>query len=132
MKKIVLTYGTFDLLHHGHENILREAKSHGDVLIVGLSTDSFNLLKGKSSLDSYEIRKMNLLNTGLVDQVIPEENWEQKENDILKYDVDVFVMGSDWKGKFDYLNEFCEVVYPNRTEGISSTMLREKLKNEKN
>ncbi len=124
MKKIVLTYGTFDLFHHGHENILREAKKFGDYLIVGLSTDEFNSLKGKVAHDSYEKRKENLLASGFVDEVIPEASWDQKKEDIKNKNVNVFVMGSDWRGKFDELKEFCQVEYPSRTEGISSTKLR--------
>ncbi len=132
MKK-VLTYGTFDLFHHGHKNILKSAREFGDYLIVGLSTDEFNAIKNKNDVhDSYEKRKENLLASGLVDMVIPENSWDQKETDVLKNNVDVFVMGSDWEGKFDFLKEHCEVNYPDRTPGISSTMLREKLKNEKN
>lgn len=127
--KIVLTYGTFDLFHHGHENILKTAKELGDYLIVGLSTDEFNRLKNKVAHDSFEIRKNNLLNCGFVDEVIEENNWDQKVSDVLNNNVNIFIMGSDWKGKFDYLNDYCEVVYPPRTKGISSTMLRKMIKN---
>lgn len=131
MKKIVLTYGTFDLFHHGHENILKEAKKFGDYLIVGLSTDEFNLVKGKVAHDTYEQRMQNLIASGLVDEVIPEVNWDQKVEDIKKNNVDVFVMGSDWSGKFDELKKFCQVEYPSRTKGISSTMLRAEIKKDK-
>lgn len=127
MKKRILTYGTFDLFHHGHENILKSAKEFGDFLIVGLSTDNFNKLKGKEAYDSFEVRKKNLLNSGLVDEVIEENTWEQKIDDVINYDIDVFIMGSDWEGKFDFLKQHCQVYYPKRTEGISSTMLREKI-----
>lgn len=131
--KIVLTYGTFDLLHYGHVNLLRRAKELGDYLIVGLSTDEFNLLKGKKSYYSYEERKSILEAIKYVDLVIPENSWEQKEDDIKKYNVSTFVMGSDWDGKFDYLKDCClglNVVYLLRTEGISTTKIKKELKYE--
>lgn len=130
MKK-VLTYGTFDLFHRGHENIIKTARSFGDYIIVGLSTDEFNSQKEKKAHDSYETRKSNLLKTGMVDEVIPEYTWDQKREDILNNKIDIFIMGSDWKGKFDDLNDICEVIYPERTPGISSTMLREALNKNK-
>ncbi|MCK5782366.1 MAG: glycerol-3-phosphate cytidylyltransferase [Flavobacteriales bacterium] len=120
----VLTYGTFDLLHYGHLEILKKAKSFGTKLIVGLSSDSFNKLKGKKSIHSYKKRKEFLESLEYVDLVIPEDNWEQKETDVQKYDVDIFIMGDDWKGKFDFLDKFCRVEYLPRTEGISTTKLK--------
>ena len=100
----VITYGTFDLLHYGHINLLRRAKALGDYLIVALSTDEFNLKeKNKKSYFSYEERKLILESIRYVDLIIPEENWEQKKTDVIKYDIDVFVIGDDWKGKFDFL-----------------------------
>lgn len=126
--KRVLTYGTFDLLHSGHINILRRAKELGDYLIVAVSTDEFNALKGKKAYYSFEERKMILEAIRYVDLVIPENNWEQKVDDVLKYHVDVFVMGDDWTGKFDFLKEYCEVVYLPRTEGISTTKIKNDLK----
>ena len=101
----ILTYGTFDLLHYGHINLLRRAKELGDYLVVGLSTDDFNAQKGKKSYFSYEQRKLLLESIRYVDLVIPEENWEQKRKDIHEYHIDTFVMGDDWKGKFDFLEE---------------------------
>lgn len=125
--KRVLTYGTFDLLHWGHIRLLKRAKQLGDYLIVALSTDEFNAIKGKKAYHSYEERKMMLEAIRYVDLVIPEENWEQKRQDILDYHVDVFVMGDDWAGKFDELKALCEVVYLPRTEGISTTKIKEDL-----
>ncbi|HAE60762.1 MAG TPA: glycerol-3-phosphate cytidylyltransferase [Eubacteriaceae bacterium] len=125
----VLTYGTFDLLHEGHINILKRAKELGDYLIIGLSKDEFNAIKGKEpSYYSYEARKKLLESIRYVDLVIPEMNWEQKIDDVKKYEVDVFVMGDDWEGKFDFLKEYCEVVYLPRTEGISTTKIKDDLK----
>ena len=123
--KRVITYGTFDLLHYGHINLLRRAKSMGDYLIVALSTDSFNWnSKHKTSYYSYEERKSMLEAIRYVDLVIPEENWEQKMTDVDDYNVDVFVMGDDWQGKFDFLKEKCEVVYLPRTPEISSSKVK--------
>ena len=127
MKKII-TYGTFDLLHVGHINLLSRAKALGDHLTVAISTDDFNRLKHKDSFLSYEQRKVVLEAIKFVDKVIPEENWEQKVIDITSNDIDIFVMGNDWDGKFDYLNKFCEVVYLPRTEHISTTILKERIK----
>ena len=124
MKKVI-TYGTFDILHYGHINLLKRAKALGDFLIVAISTDEFNALKGKKSYYNYETRKMMLEAIKYVDLVIPETCWEQKIEDVKKYDVDIFTMGSDWEGKFDFLKEYCEVVYLPRTEGISSTKIKE-------
>ncbi|AZR73924.1 glycerol-3-phosphate cytidylyltransferase [Anoxybacter fermentans] len=123
--KRVLTYGTFDLLHYGHINLLRRAKQLGDYLIVGLSTDSFNSIKGKKSYFSYEERKALLESIRYVDLVIPEESWEQKIKDVIEYKVDIFVMGDDWTGKFDFLKEYCEVIYLPRTPGISTTKIKQ-------
>lgn len=127
MKKVI-TYGTYDLLHYGHINLLRRAKELGDYLIVALSTDEFNWnSKGKRSYFSYEERKAMLEAVRYVDEVIPEENWEQKVTDVEKYDIDVFTMGDDWKGKFDFLKDKCEVVYLPRTPEISSTQIKQDL-----
>ncbi|WP_409509804.1 glycerol-3-phosphate cytidylyltransferase [Bacillus spizizenii] len=128
MKK-VLTYGTFDLLHYGHIRLLNRAKNLGDYLIVGLSTDEFNLDKNKKSYYNYEYRKLMLEETNLVDEIIPENDWSQKKNDIILHGIDIMVMGSDWEGKFDYLKEFCQVIYLPRTEGISSTQIKEDIGN---
>lgn len=125
--KRILTYGTFDLLHYGHINLVRRAKDLGDYLIVGLSTDEFNALKGKESYFKFEERKMLLESIRYVDLVISENTWEQKVEDIIKYEIDVFVMGDDWKGKFDFLKEYCEVVYLPRTEDISTTQIKSEL-----
>lgn len=126
--KTVLTYGTFDLLHYGHLEILKRAKNMGDRLIVGLSTDEFNLKKDKVCKFSYKKRKEFLESLDYVDLVIPESHWEQKKDDIKNLKVDTFVMGNDWKGKFDELKEYCEVVYLPRTKGISTTKLKKILK----
>ncbi len=126
--KRVLTYGTFDLLHYGHINLLRRAKALGDYLVVGLSTDEFNWNeKQKKSYFSYEERKSMLEAIRYVDLVIPECSWEQKALDVEKYHIDVFVMGDDWKGEFDFLKSQCEVVYLPRTPEISSTKIKEEL-----
>lgn len=127
MKKVI-TYGTFDLLHKGHINILRRAKEKGDHLTVVLSSDEFNAIKGKKAYMSYEDRKLILEAVKYVDAVIPEFNWEQKVSDVVDNDIDVFVMGDDWEGKFDFLKEHCEVVYLPRTEGVSTTKIKEDLK----
>jgi len=127
MKKRVITYGTYDLLHIGHINLLKRAKALGDYLIVGLSTDEFNRIKNKDCFLPFEQRKAVLETIKYVDKVIPEENWEQKIIDIKKYKVDIFVMGDDWKGKFDDLNKYCEVIYLPRTKNISTTCLKENI-----
>lgn len=127
MKKI-LTYGTFDLLHKGHIRILKRAKELGDYLIVAVSTDEFNALKGKKAYYSYEERKEILEAIKYVDLVIPETTWDQKVKDVMKYDIDTFIMGDDWTGKFDFLKDYCEVIYLDRTEGISTTKIKEDLK----
>lgn len=127
MKKVI-TYGTFDLLHYGHINLLRRAKELGDYLIVALSTDEFNWnSKGKKSYFTYEERKAILEAIRYVDEVIPENDWEQKKTDVAKYGIDVFTMGDDWEGKFDFLKEQCEVVYLPRTPDISSSQIKKDL-----
>lgn len=127
--KRVITYGTFDLLHYGHINLLRRAKELGDYLIVALSTDEFNWnKKQKKCYFSYEKRKLLLEAIKYVDEVIPEENWEQKRTDVHKYNADIFVIGDDWKGKFDFLKEEgVEVVYLERTPDISTTQIKNDL-----
>lgn len=125
-RKTVITYGTFDVLHQGHINLLRRAKELGDYLIVGVTTDNFDMERGKlNTRDSVMKRVQAVKETGYADEVIIEEYKGQKIDDVQRYDVDVFAIGSDWEGYFDYMKEFCEVVYLPRTEGISSTMLRE-------
>ena len=127
MKKVI-TYGTFDLLHYGHINLLQRAKALGDYLIVALSTDEFNSKeKNKITYFSYEERKRLLEAIRYVDLVIPEQNWEQKISDVKEFKVDTFVMGDDWKGKFDFLKDYCEVVYLERTPGISTTKIKKDL-----
>lgn len=126
--KRVITYGTFDLLHYGHINLLKRAKDLGDYLIVGLSTDEFNLQKDKTSYFDYQQRKILLESIRYVDLVIPEISWEQKREDVKKYYADIFVIGDDWEGKFDFLkDEGVEVVYLPRTEEISTTQIKEDL-----
>ena len=127
--KRILTYGTYDLLHYGHIRLLKRAKELGDYLVVAVSTDEFNDIKGKKAYHNYETRKKMLEAIRYVDLVIPEENWEQKINDVKEYKIDTVVMGSDWAGsdKFDYLKEYCEVVYLDRTEGISTTKIKQDL-----
>lgn len=125
--KTVITYGTFDILHRGHINLLKRARALGDRLIVGLSSDEFNAGKHKSSLLTYENRKCVLESIRYVDFVFPEENWAQKVEDIQKYDAAIFVMGDDWEGKFDELKSQCEVVYLARTPDISTTAIKSSL-----
>ncbi len=131
--KRVITYGTFDLLHYGHINLLRRAKEQGDYLIVCLSTDEFNWNeKKKKCYFPYEKRKMLLEAIRYVDLVIPENNWEQKRTDIKEYSIDTFVMGDDWKGKFDFLTEEgAEVIYLPRTPEISTTQIKNDLEKKK-
>lgn len=126
-KKIVITYGTFDVLHYGHINLLKRAKDLGDYLIVGLSTDEFNEQKGKKSFYNFNQRKSILESIKYVDKIIPEDCWEQKANDLRQYSVNIFVMGNDWEGKFDFLSQYCDVTYLKRTDGISSTLIRDSL-----
>ena len=127
--KRVLTYGTYDLLHYGHIRLLKRAKALGDYLIVAISTDEFNAGKGKKAYHNYETRKEMLEAIRYVDLVIPEETWEQKIDDVKNYHVDVVVMGSDWEGseKFEILKDYCDVVYLDRTEGVSTTKIKEEL-----
>ena len=127
--KRIFTYGTFDLLHYGHIRLLKRAKELGDYLIVALSTDEFNTIKNKKSYHNYETRKKMLEAIRYVDLVIPENNWEQKVQDVKDYKIDIVVMGSDWANsdKFDYLKEYCEVKYLERTEGISTTKIKRDL-----
>lgn len=127
--KRILTYGTYDLLHYGHIRLLERAKELGDYLIVALSTDEFNQIKGKQAYHNYETRKKMLEAIRCVDLVIPENDWEQKIDDVKKYYVDVTVMGGDWEGneKFEVLRDYCEVVYLPRTQGISTTKIKEEL-----
>lgn len=126
--KRVITYGTFDLLHYGHINLLKRAKEMGDYLIVALSTDEFNInKKNKNTFFSFEERKKLLEAIRYVDLVIPEYSWEQKKEDVDKYQCDVFVIGDDWKGKFDFLSDKCEVIYLERTPEISTTKIKEEL-----
>lgn len=132
MKKVI-TYGTYDLLHVGHINLLRRAKELGDYLIVVLSSDEFNAIKGKKAYHSYEDRKIILEAIKYVDEVLPEYTWEQKIDDVVNNNVDIFVMGDDWKGKFDFLKEEgCEVVYLPRTPEISSSQIKEDLHTKEN
>ena len=128
MRKI-LTYGTYDILHRGHINLLRRAKERGDYLIVGISTDEFNAVKGKKSYYDYETRKQMLEAIRYVDEVIPETDWNQKPDDIKRLGVDEVVMGSDWEGneKFEALRKYCNVHYLPRTEGISTTLIKDEL-----
>ncbi|MGJ9411322.1 adenylyltransferase/cytidyltransferase family protein [Aeromicrobium sp. CF4.19] len=123
----VLTYGTFDLFHIGHVRLLSRLAELGDELVVGVSTDEFNALKGKTSIISYADRAEIVSAVRHVDKVIPENGWEQKRQDLIDHGVDVFAMGSDWQGKFDDLSDLCEIRYLDRTDGISSTKLKEQL-----
>ena len=128
MKKVI-TYGTYDLLHYGHINLLQRAKALGDYLIVALSTDEFNWnSKQKKCYFTYEQRKRLLESVRYVDLVIPEENWEQKISDVKEFKIDTFVMGDNWIGKFDFLKDYCEVVYLSRTPEISTTQIKNDLK----
>ncbi|MBR4389303.1 MAG: Gfo/Idh/MocA family oxidoreductase [Prevotella sp.] len=130
MKKVI-TYGTYDLLHQGHINLLKRAKALGDYLIVGVTNDNFDRLRGKLNVKNNVLERVEAVRaTGIADKIIIEDYFGQKIDDIQKYDVDIFTVGSDWVGHFDYLNEYCQVVYLPRTEGISSTMLREEQDNE--
>ncbi len=122
--KRILTYGTFDTLHFGHIHLLQRARALGDQLIVGLSTDNFNVQKNKKAMHCWKERKFFLEALKCVDLVIAEKAWEQKSDDIELYQVDVFTIGSDWTGKFDFLSKYCEVVYLPRTPNVSSTQIR--------
>lgn len=123
--KTVITYGTFDLFHMGHVRLLKRLRTLGDRLIVGCSTDEFNAIKGKKALITYEQRVEILQSCRYVDDVFPEHHWDQKPDDIRRFGVDIFAMGDDWVGKFDFLSDLCEVVYLPRTESISSTEIRQ-------
>ena len=127
--KRILTYGTFDLLHYGHIRILKRAKELGDYLVVALSTDEFNAIKGKKAYHNYETRKKMLEAIRYVDLVIPENEWEQKLQDVKDYKIDVVVMGDDWAGsdKFDYLKDYCEIAFLERTPGISTSQIKNDL-----
>ena len=126
--KRVITYGSFDLFHEGHYRLLQRAKALGDYLIVGVTTESYDRQRGKLNVvDSLMTRMENVKKTGFADEIIIEESPGQKYSDIKKYNVDIFAIGSDWEGKFDYLNEFTKVVYLPRTEGISTTKIKEDL-----
>lgn len=127
MEKIVITYGTFDLFHIGHLRLLKRLKNLGDKLYVGVSTDEFNALKNKKSFISFEDRCEIVKSLECVDYVFPENNWEQKVEDIKKYNAKIFAMGDDWVGHFDFLKEFCDVIYLPRTEGISSSFIKKEL-----
>ena len=127
--KRVLTYGTYDLLHYGHIRLLQRAKELGDSLIVAVSTDEFNAIKGKKAYHNYETRKEMLEAIRYVDLVIPENDWNQKISDVINYQVDIVVMGSDWEGdeRFEILRDYCDVVYLDRTEGVSTTKIKKEL-----
>lgn len=127
--KRILTYGTYDLLHYGHIRLLKRAKALGDYLVVAISTDEFNAGKGKKAYHDYETRKEMLEAIRYVDLVIPEKTWDQKKSDVSTYQIDTVVMGSDWAGdpRFECLRDCCEVVYLDRTEGISTTQIKQEL-----
>jgi glycerol-3-phosphate cytidylyltransferase len=126
-QRTVLTYGTFDLFHPGHVQLLKRARELGTRLLVGLSTDEFNALKGKKSTMSFEDRKTVLEGCRYVDEVFAEEDWSQKMTDAIRMNADVFVMGDDWAGKFDFMSEHCNVVYLTRTPDVSSTAIKQRL-----
>ncbi len=127
--KRILTYGTFDLMHYGHINLLKRAREQGDYLVVAVSTEEFNRLKGKETYHNYDTRKIMLEAVRYVDLVIPEEQWDQKIDDVKNYHIDAVVMGDDWAGneKFEVLREYCDVVYLPRTTGISTTKIKDDL-----
>lgn len=127
--KTVITYGTFDMFHIGHLKLLQRLAALGDELIVAVSSDEFNEIKNKTVLIPYEQRAEIIRNIRCVNKVISEDNWEQKVNDIKNYNVDIFAMGNDWEGKFDFLEEYCEVLYLERTRDISTTQLKKSLTN---
>ena len=129
MSKRIITYGTFDMFHIGHLKLLRRLSNLGDELIVAVSTDEFNEQKGKKTLIPYEQRAEIVANIKCVDMVIPEHSWEQKVEDIKKHNIDIFAIGDDWQGKFDYLKDYCEVIYLPRTKDISTTQLKKSLTN---
>ena len=127
MKKVI-TYGTFDLFHKGHVNLLKRVRELGDHLTVAVSTDEFNLGKGKECFYSYEDRATIIKSIRYVDEVIPENSWEQKVSDVLKYNIDIFAIGDDWADKFNFLSEYCEVVYLPRTPDVSTTLTKKALR----
>ena len=129
MQTTIITYGSFDMFHIGHLKLLQRLSKLGDELIVAVSTDEFNKIKNKMALIPYEQRAEIVANIKCVDKVIPEDNWEQKIDDIQKYNVDIFAIGNDWKGKFDFLKEHCDVIYLERTKDISTTQLKKSLTN---
>ncbi|MDR3037140.1 MAG: adenylyltransferase/cytidyltransferase family protein [Coriobacteriales bacterium] len=131
-QKRVLTYGTFDLLHHGHIRLLRRAAELGDTLIVGLSTDEFNAQKNKAAFYPFEVRREILEAVRYVDSVFPEQTWEQKRGDIARFQIDIVAMGDDWAGdpRFESLRDLCEVVYLTYTPGISTTDVKTRLRNQ--
>lgn len=124
MSSTVITYGTFDMFHIGHLRLLQRIQEYGDNVIVAVSTDSFNSIKGKKCIIPFEQRAEIVKNIKGIDLVIPEDSWEQKISDIQKYNVTTFIIGSDWEGKFDHLEEFCDVIYLPRTDGISTTEIK--------
>ncbi len=126
MKKII-TYGTFDLLHVGHIRMLKRARELGDYLVVAVSSDEFNQLKGKRAYFNIHERVEILESIKYVDEIIIENSWEQKESDVVKHNIDTFVIGDDWKGEFDFLSDKCNVVYLGRTEGVSTTLIKQNL-----
>lgn len=126
--KTIITYGTFDMFHIGHLNLLRRLRQMADKVIVGVSTDNFNKIKGKKLLIPYEQRIEIVRAISFVDIAIPEDSWDQKIQDIKKYNAQIFAIGDDWKGKFDYLKQYCRVVYLQRTENVSTTALKRSLK----
>ncbi len=123
MKKVI-TYGTFDLFHIGHWNLLKRAKNQGDYLIVAISTDKFNTDKGKTSSMNFSERKEVVQSISFVDEVITEDDWDQKISDVKLHNIDVFVIGDDWENKFDFLKKYCKVTYLKRTKGISTTLIK--------
>ncbi|MFB2642598.1 adenylyltransferase/cytidyltransferase family protein [Shewanella bicestrii] len=125
--KTIITYGTYDLFHYGHVRLFQRLKAMGDKLIVGVSTDEFNALKGKAAFFNYQQRAEMVAACKYVDVVIPETHWQQKPQDIVALDVDIFGMGDDWQGKFDYLGTLCQVIYLGRTEAISTTEIKTNL-----
>lgn len=128
MMKRVITYGTFDLFHEGHYKLLKRAKELGDYLIVGVTDEKYDIERGKVNVvDTLKTRIDNIRNTNIADMIIVENREGQKIEDIIKYSIDVFVIGNDWLGKFEYLKEYCEVIYLDRTPGISSSIKRERL-----
>lgn len=127
MKNVVITYGTFDLFHVGHVRLLKRLRALGDKLVVGISSDQFNEIKGKTSFFSYDERSEIVASCKYVDEVFAEHHWEQKIDDIKKHNATIFAMGDDWKGKFDYLQSFCRVIYLPRTEDISTTEIKSQL-----